>query len=974
MTSTDSSLQPDLSFDDYSLTASQLAEIRAEQKRIITPVLNGEKTELYKSFKDFEEKGVFDIKGCTLIMSKDGGLTSTGWKQLRAAAEIYRNKKFETFRYILVDRQGKIADQLAISSCMPNICLSSLPDRSTYKQVISRAVDMDCKIILCHNHPSGNIIPSNQDMNMTSSFDLLLSPPGAERKFLGHIILDHDSFSLAVPGSKPGDCKWETVDYAKNGSIDRFVIPGARRFPDKNISTPYDLLSVAQQINDRYSWNDNFIPLIFLNSSNTVSALQYFSFGFFKNDSKAVRDELRHSAFESGSVSAVPIFNESVWNKLSESERKKTEDTLITHIKNHVFFDVVIIESTFSETSLVSKYDLFAIASERLFTNKEAHGKTPEVSSTWEPYIHEDLFHDVSDNSNPNDMAAGESSLPFSAGINKDISVLFGKTGGNRKMIYGYSPLGYEGRVISIDIDLRKGIPCFDIVGLADGAVKTQRDTIISAFRHQKLPFPSERILMSLNPVDIRKSGLYESLAMSLSILNSEQGYPGKDILVMGTVDDMGRVMPVRCCTPAVEEAMKQGIDSFVVPIENSNEVLSIPGAKVLPVESLRDAHEKLVGNEKFFSLEHGDQSSKPDDIITFDEELIKQAGKLDLAGYYDTCRAIELAVAGNHNLLLEGSPGSGKTYFSQNLIPALTPDLTHEEARSVSRIYSIAGLLKPDEPVRVRPPFRIPHNSSTLEGMLGGGIDLRPGEITLAHKGTLFLDDADFFRTSVLQSLVVPLDNKNIRLSRAGRSTAFPADFQLVITANPCPCGNHGSGKLCLCSAKSIDQHWKKFSDSLLSRIEIKQHVQENLDDHRKTNISEMRSHIENAYRIQRENGIYNSDIRLDNSSGLFRMDRESHEFFDSIKEKYNHLEGHNLLKVALTIANTENRREISLDDIRESSELISPVLDKPNLFRREPSAEANIRTVEQNPLKTEEPERKEGRRIQNDKEHERF
>ena len=269
-----------------------------------------------------------------------------------------------------------------------------------------------------------------------------------------------------------------------------------------------------------------------------------------------------------------------------------------------------------------------------------------------------------------------------------------------------------------------------------------------------------------------------------------------------------------------------------------------------------------------------------------------------DLKGYSKAVRAISIAVAGKLNILAYSAPGCGKTMLLQGLIPYLTPCLTVEELESVKRLYALAGM----EYNTNNAPFRMPHQTASIEGMCGGGPNLRPGEISLAHNGTLFLDEAAEFRTSVLQMLRVPLESRSITLSRAGRSTVFPANFQLAMAANPCPCGNYGvEGKICLCSAKSVEMYWKKFSAPLLDRIQIKIHVEKRESETESVSLEELMEQVANAYRIQREVGKFNRDL-------AFSGDRRKS----------------NIEKIALTIANMDNREFVEQCDIDEAEELV--------------------------------------------------
>ena len=305
---------------------------------------------------------------------------------------------------------------------------------------------------------------------------------------------------------------------------------------------------------------------------------------------------------------------------------------------------------------------------------------------------------------------------------------------------------------------------------------------------------------------------------------------------------------------------------------------------------------------------------------ISFSDEVNENVDGLELPKRL--IRAIEIAVAGKHNLLITGRSGCGKTMAVHRLIPLLTPKLTVDEAQSVTRIWSLAGLMKPTEPLVRKTPFRLPHQTASIEGICGGGPNCRPGEISLAHNGVLFLDEAAEFRSSVLQMLRVPLESHTITLSRAGRSTTYPANFQLIMATNPCPCGNYGSKeKICLCSAKSVEMYWRKFSAPLIDRVGVIL----NMDDSEEKcsiDIEELRKHIKTAFEIQRKNPAYNNNLSPWDLSEKAKLDDEAMNILDSwvIKHDVGTRRESNILKVSLTIANMDDREIISKDDVLEA------------------------------------------------------
>ena len=396
-------------------------------------------------------------------------------------------------------------------------------------------------------------------------------------------------------------------------------------------------------------------------------------------------------------------------------------------------------------------------------------------------------------------------------------------------MIYSFQRFGYEGSLVSIEVDLRSGTPAVDIVGLCDSSVSSSRERVCEAISNSGFELPSERVLISLLFAEVRKDGTDHDLAMALAILAAKDDFPRSQdtpVLVLGSLEPSGNILPARGTYAALTSARAHGIKYAIVA--KDCEVSEIDGLAIIRVENLEEAYDKLCALEEYTVYEAPAESEEIKITFTKSEEdsldTINEISSANAKAVAEMKYAMAVAAAGRHNIIAIGSPGCGKTMLLQHL-PEITPDfVSTENAFTATRIWSLAGLLRPNKGVLKSRPFRMPHQTASIEGICGGGTDCRPGEISLAHGGALFLDEAAEFRSSVLQMLRVPLESHQITLSRAGRCTVFPADFQLVMATNPCPCGNYGSRtKICLCSLKSIEQYWKKFSAPLLDRVDIR-------------------------------------------------------------------------------------------------------------------------------------------------------
>jgi magnesium chelatase family protein len=526
-------------------------------------------------------------------------------------------------------------------------------------------------------------------------------------------------------------------------------------------------------------------------------------------------------------------------------------------------------------------------------------------------------------------------------------------------LIFSFSPFGYEGSLVTVEVDLRRGIPAIDIVGLADGAVKESRERMRAAIKNSGFDFPPDRVLISLSPADMKKEGAGFDLAVALAVLVAKEdgsscscgherrtgvclpaenkAFPADAVLVMGELELSGKVRSVRAVHAAASTAAAGGIMRCIVPTADADEAREVTGMKVFGADSLESAFDSLRHPELFTERSESAADAFVPGRCTETEGVlfppVPEGGEFaDIGGQRSLVRGLQIAAAGGHNLMAVGAPGCGKTMALQKF-PALLPLLTVAESQSVTRIYSIAGLMPLQEPLIRIVPFRQPHQTATIEGMCGGGSHCMPGEISLAHNGVLFLDEAAEFRSSVLQMLRVPVESGRVTLVRAGRSTVYPASFQLLMAANPCPCGNFGSkNKVCLCSARSVEQYWKKFSAPLLDRIDIRVSVENTLaspdgapsaGSTLRMSTEELRKGIARAVSVQRRRqGCRNARLTPEEIAEYCRTEDGARTILDAAAIRYGFSPRAvaSCLKTARTIADMSGAESISEDCIREA------------------------------------------------------
>ncbi len=415
--------------------------------------------------------------------------------------------------------------------------------------------------------------------------------------------------------------------------------------------------------------------------------------------------------------------------------------------------------------------------------------------------------------------------------------------------------VGLEGAIVEVEVDISPGLPAFTIVGLPDAAVQEAKERVRAAIRNSGCTFPMKRITVNLAPADLKKEGPAYDLPIAIGILLSSEQLSAdtSQMLFLGELSLDGSLRHTHGILPMVALANERGLATVFVPAANAKEASLVEGVRILAVNSLAELRSHLSG-----------EATIPDYHPESSLEAVSEVGwsAMDLAyikGQEHVKRALEVAAAGGHNLLMSGPPGSGKTLLARSL-PTILPKMTTGEALEVTKIYSVSGLLPSDTPLLTQRPFRSPHYTISHAGLVGGGRLPRPGEISLSHRGVLFLDEFPEFGHAVLEVLRQPLEDNTVTISRAQGSVTFPANFMMVAAMNPCPCGYYSDPvKECTCTPSMISRYQKRISGPLLDRIDIFVQVPrieyEKLTEERMGESSEeVRSRVKRARSIQQQ------------------------------------------------------------------------------------------------------------------------